>query len=195
MHLDMIDLEIIRILQSNARTPVLEISKKLGLSRPTIKSRIDKLREEGVIKKFTIVIDRDAVVKNILLLLRMKIDDNRILESLKDEEEIIEIYETMNEKNIVCKAVVRDIDELREFMDKLNKMGVKEVESSIVLKTLKEEHEADIGPEIGITVECEYCGKEITGTPYKFKIYNKEHYLCCPVCLKSYKKKMSYAKN
>jgi hypothetical protein len=124
----------------------------------------------------------------------MNVEDPKITESLKDMSEILEIYHTMGEKNTVCKAIVGDMGELREFMAKLSKLGIKEVESSIVLDTVKEEYEAEIGPEIGITLNCEYCGKEITGKPYKFKIYNKEHYLCCPICLKSFKKKMKYVR-
>jgi DNA-binding Lrp family transcriptional regulator len=193
MALDLTDLGVLRILQRDARTPVLEIAKELGISRPTVKARIEKLQGEGIIKKFTAIVDRDAIVKNILLFLRMRMEDKGLVDSLKEMDEVLEIYETMGERNLTCKAIVRDMGELRDFMDRLSQLGIKEVDSSIVLKTVKEEYEAIIGPEIGVSLNCEYCGKEITGAPYKFKVHNKEHYLCCPVCLKSFKRKMKYA--
>jgi DNA-binding Lrp family transcriptional regulator len=191
--LDITDLEILRILQKDARTSVMEIAKQLDISRPTVKSRIEKLQEERIIKRFTAIVDRGAILKNILLFLGMKIEDRRVVNSLKDMDEILEIYETMGEKNLICKAIVQSMEELREFMKKISEFGIKEVDPLIVLKTVKEEYEAIVGPEIGVTVACEYCGKEIVGPPIKFKIHNKEHYLCCPVCLKGYKKKLRIA--
>lgn len=194
MALDLKDLEIIKLLQEDARIPILEISKKLGMSRPSINGRIEKLQKEGIIKGFTVIVDRNAVLSHILLLVGMKIEDTAVFEKLKEMDEFLEIYEAMGGRNALGKAIVSDMTKLQEFMEKLKQLGIKEVDSSIVLKTIKEEYEADIGPDIGVTLGCDYCGKEVTGNAYKFKIHNKEYYMCCPVCLKAFKKKKSYSK-
>ena len=191
MAYDRTDLEIIRILQENARTPVMNIAKEVNMSRPTVNSRIERLQKGGIIKKFTTIIDRDAISKNILLILRMKVDKKKI-GALKEMNEIIEIYETLGEKNLTCKAIVRDMERLQEFIKRISDLGAGEIDSTIVLNTIKEEYESTVGPEIGITLNCEYCGSEVKGSHFKFKIHNKEHYFCCPVCLKSYKKKRSH---
>jgi DNA-binding Lrp family transcriptional regulator len=192
--LDLKDLEIIKLLQEDARIPILDISKKLGMSRPSIKGRIEKLQRGGIIKGFTVIVDRNAILSHILLLVGMKVEDTDVFEKLKEMDEFLELYETMGGRNAVGKATVTDMTELQDFMGKLKKLGIKEVDSSIVLNTIKEEHEADIGPDIGITLGCDYCGKEVVGSAYKFKIHNKEYYMCCPVCLKAFKKKKSYSK-
>ncbi len=190
--IDLTDLGILRILQRDARTPILEISKELGVSRPTVKSRIDKLQREGVVKKFTAIVDRDAILNNILLLIEMSIGDKKALKSLAEMSEILEIYETLGNKNHICKAIVSNMEELRTLMDRIGELDIKHIDSKIVLRTIKEEYDAIVGPEIGVVMNCEYCGKTIYGNPVKFKIHNKEHYLCCPICLKSYKKKLSH---
>jgi DNA-binding Lrp family transcriptional regulator/YHS domain-containing protein len=192
--LDLKDLEIIKLLQEDARIPILDISKRLGMSRPSIKGRIEKLQKEGIIRGFTVVVDRNAVLNHIMLLIAMKIEDPAAFEKLKKMDEFLEIYETMGGRNAVGKAMVSDMPELQELMKKLKGLGIKEVDSSIVLNTVKEEFEADIGPDIGISLNCDYCGKEVVGNAYKFKIHNKEYYMCCPICLKAFKKKKSYAK-
>jgi DNA-binding Lrp family transcriptional regulator len=190
--IDLIDLEILRILQKDARTPVIEISKELGISRPTVKSRVENLQKDGVIKKFTAIIDRDAVLNNILLLIEMTINDRKALESLAEMSEILEIYETLDDKNHICKAIVSNMEELRTLIDKISELDIKNIDSKIVLRTIKEEYEAIVGPEIGVAMDCEYCSNPIHGAPVKFKIHNKEHYFCCPVCLKGYKKRTSH---
>lgn len=194
LSLDLKDLEIIKLLQKDARIPILDISRKLGMSRPSITGRIEKLQNEGIIRGFTVVINRSAVLNHILLLISMKIEEPKVFEQLKDMDEFLEVYEAMGVRNAVGKAIVSDMTELQEFMEKLKKLGIKEVDSSIVLNTIKEEHEADIGTDIGITSNCDYCGKEIRGKSYKFKIHNREYYLCCPICLKAFKKKKEHSR-
>jgi DNA-binding Lrp family transcriptional regulator len=191
MRLDIVDLEILRMLQSDSRTPYSEIASKLSISRPTVKARIKRLQRQGIIKKFTIIVDRDAIIQNILVLMQMRAENlEEASKHLRELEEILEVYEVMGERNLACKAIVQSMEELRRLMEKVNELDVRDLRVSIVLKTLKEEHETKIGPEIGVSLECEYCGKPIFASPYKFKVHNVEHYFCCPVCLKSYRKKI-----
>ena len=191
MKLDAVDLEILRILQEDSRKPYSEIAAKANISRPTAKARIKKLQSQGIIKKFTVIIDRDAIVQNIIVLLQMKAENlEGVFNELKGIEEILEIYEVMGERNISCKAIVQSMEELRRLIERVNTLDVKDFYASVVLKTIKEEHEKRVGPEIGVSLECEYCGKGIAGIPYKFKVHNVEHYFCCPLCLKTYKKRI-----
>jgi DNA-binding Lrp family transcriptional regulator len=191
MKLDAVDLEILRILQEDSRKPYSEIAAKAHISRPTAKARIKKLQSQGIIKKFTVIIDRDAIVQNIIVLMQMKAENlEDACKALQDIEEILEIYEVMGERNLACKAIVHSMDELRLLIERINELEVKNLYASIVLKTIKEEHEKKVGPEIGVSLECEYCGKGIAGNPYKFKVHNVEHYFCCPLCLKTYKKRI-----
>lgn len=191
MKLDAVDLEILRMLQRDSRTPYSEIASKVNISRPTAKARIKRLQNQGIIRKFTIIIDRDAIIQNIIVLMQMRAENlEEAVKALHRLDEVLEIYEVMGERNLACKAIVQSMEELRRLMEKVNELAVKDLRASIVLKTLKEEHETEIGPEIGVSLECEYCGKPIFASPYKFKAHNVEHYFCCPVCLKSYRKKI-----
>ena len=51
--MDSKDLEIIKILNSNGRMPLITIAKKVKLSINGVKKRIIKLEEEGVIKGYS----------------------------------------------------------------------------------------------------------------------------------------------
>ncbi|MCJ7450787.1 MAG: Lrp/AsnC family transcriptional regulator [Candidatus Nanohaloarchaeota archaeon QJJ-9] len=48
------DRRILDKLRENSRMPTTEISEKLGIARTTVHSRIEKMKEEEVIKKFTV---------------------------------------------------------------------------------------------------------------------------------------------
>ncbi|HXZ23834.1 MAG TPA: AsnC family transcriptional regulator, partial [Methanomassiliicoccales archaeon] len=52
--IDHLDERIIEILKKDSRKPFVEIAEELKVSEGTIRSRVRKLFEEGVIQSFTI---------------------------------------------------------------------------------------------------------------------------------------------
>lgn len=54
--LDGTDRELLRLLTLNAREPATTLARKLSLGRATVQERIDRLKRNGVIAKFTIAV-------------------------------------------------------------------------------------------------------------------------------------------
>lgn len=54
IQIDDTDAELIALLKRNARAPVAELARKLGLARTTVQTRIDRLLERGAIAGFTL---------------------------------------------------------------------------------------------------------------------------------------------
>jgi Lrp/AsnC family leucine-responsive transcriptional regulator len=63
--LDDIDREILKLLGGDGRTPAAQIAERVGLSRPAVADRIEKLEREGVIRGTTVVVDPSAMGQNI----------------------------------------------------------------------------------------------------------------------------------
>ena len=59
--LDKIDLEIVRLLSEDARRPFSDIAEHVGLSPPAVSDRVDRLQEQGIIRQFTVDIDRQKL--------------------------------------------------------------------------------------------------------------------------------------
>ena len=59
--IDDLDLEILKLLVSDSRTPTVEIAKKLNSNVTTIHSRIKRLVDEKVILGFTVELDLDKI--------------------------------------------------------------------------------------------------------------------------------------
>ena len=55
------DWKIIRLLLRDGRTPATQIAEQIGLSRPAVADRLDKLERLGVIRGTTAVIDPESV--------------------------------------------------------------------------------------------------------------------------------------
>ncbi|MCD6164486.1 MAG: winged helix-turn-helix transcriptional regulator [Candidatus Odinarchaeota archaeon] len=93
------DYEILRILQENARASISDISRKLGLSRVTVRQRIKKLIESGVIKKFTVILDDELFEQGVQVLIGFKAPDTeQLVEELGKMDVISEIYVTSGRK-------------------------------------------------------------------------------------------------
>jgi len=55
------DRAILEILSEDSRRTISDIAAATGVSRTTVKDRIDLMRERGVIRKFTIELENDAL--------------------------------------------------------------------------------------------------------------------------------------
>ena len=191
--LDKHDIEILKILRENARKSISEIAKELKISRPTVKAKIDRLIKEGIIKKFTIEISDDFIEKGLTLHIRAKADSADIMEELKNLDAALEVYEIAHEKNIFIKAKAGNINEVKSLLADLRKAGLNEIDCGIELSEIKKSKEIDF-LSAKLLLKCEYCGKEIKEKPHIFKLHNREHYFCCDICLKSYRKKVKYSR-
>ena len=65
VELDELDLRIVNLLLRDARTPAAQIAEQIGLSRPAVADRLDKLERQGVIRGTTAVIDPAALGRTI----------------------------------------------------------------------------------------------------------------------------------
>lgn len=56
-NIDKKDAKILNILLNDSRTPTTQIARSVGISHDAVKYRIKNLREAGIIKSFTVVLD------------------------------------------------------------------------------------------------------------------------------------------
>lgn len=54
MQIDATDTQLLTLLRDNARTPVTELARTLGLARTTVQTRIERLEDAGVIAGYTL---------------------------------------------------------------------------------------------------------------------------------------------
>lgn len=184
-NLDEIDYDVLKILQEDARASISEISRRLGLSRPTVRRRIKRLLERGVIKKFTIVINEELEggIKAIIGFKARNVKN--ILSELEKIDELSEIYITSGERNIICRGSFPDLKTFRELMNRFVELNIP-FEANIILKTVRERWGGEF--KLSFKLRCDYCGKEITDKPYKFIRYNREFNFCCPTCLREFRR-------
>ncbi len=142
MTLDPIDKQILSMLQDDGRISYSEIADKVKKTEVTIRRRVRRLINEGVIKQFTVVLDPLKIGKSISAIVRVKAQMKRateIADTVKAYDEVIEAYFLDGACGVMLKITVDDLSQLKDFLEKkLGRVdGVGEVETCIVLETVK----------------------------------------------------------
>ena len=143
---DKIDLAILRILLQDARHTLQEIGAEVGLSATSCWSRIKRLQDEGVIKRYTVEVDpaslgyQDTVI--VQLTLESHTEDTLYAfgQVLATIPEILEAYLVSGDYDYYIRIAVRDTrDYERLLREKLYKIpGIRHSKSHFVLRVLKE---------------------------------------------------------
>jgi Lrp/AsnC family leucine-responsive transcriptional regulator len=72
--LDDIDLKILSLLQDNARLDVMEIVRKVNLTKTPVSKRIRRLKETGFIKAYVSLLDREKIGQPVLVVTHVKLE-------------------------------------------------------------------------------------------------------------------------
>ncbi len=125
------DWAIIEILRKNARTSNSDIGRELNVSEGTVRKRIQKLTEDGTIKKFTIVL-RNQGVEGVVLVRTEPRKAKEIFDYIRSRYD--EIYEFSGRYDIAIRVNCRSLDELNTMVDELRVLdGVRNTDTLIRL--------------------------------------------------------------
>jgi len=132
------DRKIIKILSQDARISLREIKKKVDLSPSSIRNRMERLENLGVIKRYTLDVDYRKIgydIQVLALITSRPSESDTLCKILSNYEEISEVYRTSGLFNFICMIRVKDINELTKFitheLEKLN--GIEKIETTFVL--------------------------------------------------------------
>jgi len=136
--------QIIELLQKDARMPVKKIAKKVGLSESTVKNRIQKLKKEGYIRDFALLLNPKKFGKNIISILMISTGLSKTkecIQMLKKFPQIINIYFTTGEYSIIAMGLFDDDEDLNYFLvNKLSKIDIHQYNVVTVLEKIKESY-------------------------------------------------------
>ncbi len=146
-NLDNTDLEIIRILQKNAKSTIKELADALNLSNTPVFDRIKRLEKSGVITGYTALVNRRKLGLNLMAFCTLTLKGHNA-EFLKQFEtdvnllpEVIECYHLTGSFDYLLKVLVGDMADYQEFVTKklTSLANIDRVTSSFVLTELKNE--------------------------------------------------------
>lgn len=142
--IDTTDLEIITILQRDARAPVAEIARQVGMVSSAVHARLKKLEEAGVITGYEPRLDPAALGFGLTAFVFVASDDRpghvETADALARLPEIQEAHHISGEDCFLLKVRVRDVAHLARLMrDGIGAVStVRNTRTTVVFETVKE---------------------------------------------------------
>lgn len=133
------DEALISMLRENARAPTAEIARRLGLSRTTVQSRIDRLERRGVITGYTVRVgdqfERERIRALIMITVHPK-QSPAVVDALHDMPAVRSLLSVSGGSDLVARAEVPTMAAMDELTDRIGALeGVERTTSSLVLST------------------------------------------------------------
>lgn len=178
--LDETDLEILELLMSDARRPWRDIAEIVDLSAPAVSDRVARLQEMGILRRFTLDVDRSQLREGVpvLLSLTMGADGRDAVHSALLNADAVEYIFTTAENDLLCYARVVDGDVPAWLSDTLDMTRVADYE--VTLLTGVEWTPSIGGTEFALT--CAECGNTVTSEGSAARIGDDLYQFCCPSC-------------
>lgn len=138
IQIDETDADLIALLRRDARMPVAELARKLGLARTTVQTRIDRLLEKGVIAGFTLR-SGDALHAPIRATALVSIAPRTgpaVLSRLKALPNVEAVFTVSGRVDLVVEISAKTTQDLDQTLDDIAEAkGVQSSESFIHLST------------------------------------------------------------
>ncbi len=148
--MDSVDEKIIECLKANSRENASYIGSKVNMSVSAVIERIKKLEASGIIKQYTLVLDKEKLGLDLVAFISVS------LEHPKFNTDFVN-FVTKNPRIIECHYITGDFDFLLKVCTSSGKglekivneiksaKGVSMTRTNVVLSTNKEDHCIDIG--------------------------------------------------
>jgi Lrp/AsnC family transcriptional regulator, leucine-responsive regulatory protein len=144
--IDEVDVQLLKLLQSDGRITNADLAKSVGLSPPSVLQRVRALERSGLIRGYTALLDAEKLGMRITafamisLSLHQDMAIERFRRAIQEVEEVQECYHVSGEYDFLVKIVVRDMRAyevlIREKISRIR--GIRQINSSIVFGVTKQ---------------------------------------------------------
>ena len=184
-HPDKTDLEILRMLTENARRPYSDIAEQVHLSAPAVSDRVTRLEEHGIIRQFTLDIDRSQLHDAIPVLVHIhpQLSAVETLRQTLIEADNVEHVFTTADAEIICSATSPHTNVGEWLRTTIDMEAVRRYDVRLLADI---EWSANIaGTDFALT--CAECGNKVDSNGTATRIGGDLQQFCCISCEEAFR--------
>jgi DNA-binding Lrp family transcriptional regulator len=137
--MDETDQRLISILRHDARKSISDLALEIGVSRGTVRARLERLEREGTIIGYTVVLRADAVALPVRGLTMIEVEGrmlDRVTDALVGFPEIEALHTTNGRWDIVVELSAQSLADLDAVLRRLRLVpGITASETTLLLAT------------------------------------------------------------
>lgn len=137
--MDKLDYEILKRLNSNARMSLKQIAAEVGITSPAVRTRIEKLEKDGIIRGYSLNLDSRAIGFVVTAFISVAVESSckeEFYSFVQNCQNVIECHGITGNYFALLKVLFKSTMELDNFLNRIQKYG--ETSTNIVLSTYKE---------------------------------------------------------
>jgi DNA-binding Lrp family transcriptional regulator len=139
--MDDTDRQLLALLRDNARTPVVELAKKLRLARATVQNRIGKLENDGTIVGYTVRLRPEAEGHRIRAITSIEIEGHHgdaVRRALRGHPNVVALHTTNGRWDMMAELRADTLEAFDQLLSAIRSIpGISSTETSILLSTHK----------------------------------------------------------
>lgn len=120
--MDDLDRQILAILRRDSRTPYTEIADRVGTSEGTVRNRVERLIDDGVIERFTISTRTGNVKAMVEVGVAVDVDTSHISDRMAEWTEVDFVWQVSGEEDIVVVADTADTGTLNDLITRAREL-------------------------------------------------------------------------
>lgn len=124
--MDRTDYQILNLLQADSRTTLKTIGDKVGLTAPAVSERIRRMEEKGVVKSFSVSVDRtllDSSLTGFILVAVFPEKYNQFCRFCEETSAIVAHHHLVGKLNALLRFAVKDTRELDVLLAAIKQYG------------------------------------------------------------------------
>jgi DNA-binding Lrp family transcriptional regulator len=132
--MDDLDHRILHVLRRDARMPYTEIAERVGTSEGTVRNRVDRLIEEGIIERFTVATRTGNVKAMVEISVAVDVDTTAVSETMAEWEEVDFVWQVSGEEDVVLVVDAADTAALNDLITRSRELDeVKSTKTRLIL--------------------------------------------------------------
>jgi DNA-binding Lrp family transcriptional regulator len=137
--MDDLDQRLITMLRHDARLSVSDLAQALGLSRATVRARMDRLERTGDIVGYTVVLRADAVSMPVRGLTLIQVEGrmaDRVVDALAGFPEVGAVHTTNGKWDLIVELATGSLADLDAVLRRIRLIpGITSSETNLLLAT------------------------------------------------------------
>jgi DNA-binding Lrp family transcriptional regulator len=139
--MDEADYRLITLLRHNGRRSISDLAHETGLSRATVRARIEKLEKSGDIVGYTVILRADAFSAPVRAIMLIEIEGratDKVTMALGGFPEVTALHKTNGKWDIIAEVSANSLTEFDDILHRIRRIpGIASSETNILLSTPK----------------------------------------------------------
>lgn len=118
---DPTDVEILRCLGGNPRMAITELARRVGMSAPAVRERVQRLEDIGAIAGYQLQVDPKALGYTVMVFIRVRPNPGKlqaIAQIARTMPNVVECHRITGEDCFIVKAYLHNLEELDDVLDR-----------------------------------------------------------------------------